>query len=149
VAASFRFFLVGGLVVLVLGCAASSTRTASRVQPRVRTLYSEDDGLTCQTRVIIHERTEPGGIAAEYSWLYEKYPGCKMENQSLGQCGAAVDNIVSIKTVDGRMLEIHFDISSFFEAALERPPSTNALVPETEVSCDPSTGPSSAMTTSS
>ena len=112
-----RLFLVGGWALVAAGCATSSRSEVSRRPSKPKTLYSEADGLSCETRVIIHARTEPGGIAAEYSWLGEKYPGYKMQGLSVGQCGAAVDNLVSITTADGRTLVIHFDISSFIQAA--------------------------------
>jgi hypothetical protein len=101
----------------MVGCATSPRLQVSHARPTPKTLYSDGDGLTCETRIILHARTEPGGVAAEYSWLYEKYPGSRMQSTELGQCGAAVDNIVSIRTADGRTLEIHFDVTSFLESA--------------------------------
>ena len=111
-----------GAVSLVVGCGATSgsripgTRAASSVGPK-RRLYSDGDGLTCETRVIVRAATEPGGIAAESNWLFVKYPGHKIESQALGQCGEAVADIVTITTADGRSLKIHFDVSSFLQSA--------------------------------
>jgi hypothetical protein len=80
-------------------------------------MYNAGDGLSCETRVIVRARTEPGGVAAEQNWLYAKYPGHEVRSHSLAQCGEAVADIVSITTSDGRVLEILFDISSFFQPA--------------------------------
>jgi len=104
-----------------MGCATLSGSHASRAQatgPKPKpAVYSEGDGLSCDTRIIVRAKTEPGGIAAEYNWLYVKYPGSKVQSQSSGQCGQAPADIVSITTPDGRTLEIHFDISLFVESA--------------------------------
>jgi hypothetical protein len=99
-----------------LGCANSSARLHASRTPKLP-VYSAGDGLTCETRVVVRARTEPGGVAAEQNWLYTKYPGYEVQGQSLGQCGEAAADIVNIKTPDGRTLEIHFDISSFFQPA--------------------------------
>jgi hypothetical protein len=40
-----------------------------------------------------------------------------MQSTSLGPCGAAVEDVVNITTADGRTLEIHFDVSSFYDSA--------------------------------
>lgn len=114
--AFFGLWLVG-LALVVVGCATTPKVATSHAPPKPKTLYEDGDGLTCETRVIIHSKSETGGVAAESSWLYSKYPGYKMQSTSLEQCGAAVDNVVSITTPDGRTLEIHFDISSFFPSA--------------------------------
>jgi hypothetical protein len=109
---------VGGWALLVIGCATSSGLQASPARQKARApVYGDGDGLSCETRVIVRARTEPGGVAAEHNWLYTRYPGYTMQNQSLGQCGESAADIVSIKTSDGRTLEIHFDISSFFTSA--------------------------------
>jgi hypothetical protein len=101
----------------MVGCATTPKPEIARARPRPKTLYDDGDGLTCDTRVIIHSKTEPGGLAAECSWLHAKYPGYKLQSASLGQCGAAVEDVVSITTADGRTLEIHFDVSSFYDSA--------------------------------
>lgn len=75
---------------------------------------SGGDGLTCDTRVIIHADNEAAGIAAEHGWLRAKYPGYKLGMQSLGQCAKSPADVLSITTTDGKTLEIYFDISSFF-----------------------------------
>lgn len=106
-----------GLALVAVGCGTTPKVATPRGPAQPKTLYEDGDGLTCETRVIIHSKSEPGGIAAESTWLYSKYPGYKMQSTSLEQCGAAVDNVVSITTPDGRTLEIHFDISSFFSSA--------------------------------
>ena len=104
-----------------MGCATSSGSRTSHGQanwPKANpAFYSEGDGLSCDTRVIVRAKTEPGGVAAEYNWLFAKYPGAKVQGQEPGQCGQAPADIVSITTADGRTLEIHFDISLFFESA--------------------------------
>ena len=118
--ASYRNFWLLTAASLTVGCAASSGSRASHQQVALVAkpkppLYSQGDGLSCETRVIVRAATEPGGLAAECNWLYVRYPGHKVKSESLGQCGDAVADIVSITTADGRELEIHFDISSFLE----------------------------------
>jgi len=112
-------FWLGGWASLAVGCAASSGASHAQAnwQKQKRAVYSEGDGLSCDTRIIVRAKTEPGGVAAEYDWLYAKYPGAKVQSQEPGQCGQAPADIVSITTADGRTLEIHFDISLFFESA--------------------------------
>jgi hypothetical protein len=113
-------FWIGGWASLAVGCATSSGAHASHqadLKKPKPAVYSEGDGLSCDTRIIVRAKTEPGGVAAEYNWLYAKYPGAKVQSQEPGQCGQAPADIVSITTADGKTLEIHFDISQFFESA--------------------------------
>lgn len=81
--------------------------------------FDGGDGLSCEGRVVIRGATgEQQGVAAEYAWLRGRYPGNKVTGQSLGECQQHPTDIMSIRTADGRDVEVHFDISDFFGKGL-------------------------------
>jgi len=80
--------------------------------------YGGGDGLTCNQRVeILGTTDEKAGVAAEYTWLKQHYPGHKLLEQALGDCRGYTTDKVLIRTAEGKMLTIHFDISGFFGKA--------------------------------
>jgi hypothetical protein len=77
--------------------------------------YAGGDGLTCETRVLIlGAKDEQVGVGAEYDWLKAKYPGHKVQKQSLLSCAGKPTDQLDIRTADDKPVKIHFDISDFF-----------------------------------
>ena len=76
--------------------------------------YGGGDGLSCETRVLVHVDNEIAGVSAEYAWLAAKYPGYERGTQGLGKCGEAPVDVLHIKTAEGKELDVYFDISEFF-----------------------------------
>ena len=63
---------------------------------------------------MIDAPNEREGIAAEYQWLSQKYPGFKRLGQSLGACKGFRSDFVHIETATGEKRTIVFNIQSFF-----------------------------------
>jgi hypothetical protein len=102
-----------GLPVLLAACATSSASGPAGAPPGVT--FDGGDGLSCEGRVVIRGATgEQQGIAAEYAWLRGRYPGYKLQRQGLGECQQQPADIMSIRSADGREVDVHFDISAFF-----------------------------------
>ncbi len=72
------------------------------------------DGLTYETAIIIQQKDEMSGIGAEYAWLRQNYPGCRLKQQSLASYNDKPYDIMTIFTSEGKVLDIYFDISNFF-----------------------------------
>jgi hypothetical protein len=68
--------------------------------------------------VKINAHSHTVGVAAEYRWLGEKYPGFQMIRQALTAFqmrGREIHfDVITIRLGDKRQKEVYFDISSFF-----------------------------------
>lgn len=90
----------------------SCTTTKSIVNS---TITSEGgDGSSYEKAIIIKEKTETSGVAAEYKWLSVHYPNCKTTKQSLSQNNNKPYDIMTLKCDDGNEINVYFDISNFF-----------------------------------
>ena len=74
----------------------------------------EADGSSFEKAIVIDEKTETKGIAAEYAWIKKNYPGYKMRSQSLSHKGKKSYDIIHIETADGKLVDLYFDITKFF-----------------------------------
>ena len=73
------------------------------------------DGLSREKAVIVRTKSHSGGIASEYGWVREHYPGAKVTLQALTMpIGARQYDTLTIKTAEGRELKLWFDITEFF-----------------------------------
>jgi len=77
--------------------------------------YSGGDGSSCDRPVVINVRGWREGVAAEYQYLKEKFPGGQRGSQALavGQDGRRYDVIEWIRA-DGTAVRVCFDINQFF-----------------------------------
>lgn len=100
------------LCLLLFGSCSSSKHTTSQ---STNTSTSTGDGSSEQNAVVINETGETAGVADEYAWLRNHYPGYTFEKQSLvfSKDGHPYD-VLDIKTSDGQKKEVYFDISKFF-----------------------------------
>ncbi len=90
------------LASLLIGCQAAPFR------------FSGGDGSSMESAVIIRgARDEEAGVAAERTWLEQRYPGFHQGQQSLlGSKGKNYDEI-KITTQEGAKT-VYFDITDFF-----------------------------------
>ena len=77
--------------------------------------YAGGDGSNIEQAVVIKGATdEETGVAAEYAWLRQKYPGYHNGGQSvMGQGGSKYDKI-DFTTTEGQKMTAYFDITDFF-----------------------------------
>lgn len=71
------------------------------------------DGSTSEQAIVINEKSEIAGVAAEYAWLQEHYPGYKLSIQFLSKRDNKSYDIMLIDTAEGNSKKIYFDISAF------------------------------------
>jgi hypothetical protein len=100
------------LITLTLFSCGVSKQTSS-VKTSTETSVVQD-GLTYETAIIIQQKDEMSGIGAEYAWLRQNYPGCRLKQQSLTSYNDKPYDIMTIFTSEGKVLDIYFDISNFF-----------------------------------
>ena len=77
-------------------------------------VVKDQDGSSYENAIFITEKTESSGVAAEYKWLREHYPGYKLKKQELDHSGGKPYDLMYIKTSSGEEKIIYFDISNFF-----------------------------------
>ena len=101
--------------IFVFSC--SSNKPITTKQPdntSFKTNNTDNDGSSFEKAIVIEERNSSKGIAAEYAWIKENYPGCTMKKQALVQHSNKPYDVLTIVTSDGQEKEIHFDVSNFF-----------------------------------
>ena len=113
------------LLLIIFFASCSSTKKSQTVSP-VTSATSSDvsstsvessakkDGSNYENAIVIKAKNETAGVAAEYKWLREKYPGHKLIQQSLSSEGKKHYDIMKIQTKDGEEKSIYFDITNFF-----------------------------------
>lgn len=75
--------------------------------------FSGGDGKSCDTAVVVHASDETSGVAAEYQWIREHFPGAKVTSQSLTQCKDRPADVLKFSSTQGDT-EIWFDIGDYF-----------------------------------
>jgi hypothetical protein len=114
-----RILLIACIGMMLSSCffsrkSSSSSKSSRSLSGHTSVPKSTDDGLSYETAIVITETSETKGVAAEYAWLREHYPGAKMNQQSLTTHDGKPYDILNIKTEQGKELDIYFDISNFF-----------------------------------
>jgi len=108
------------LPILICGCSPSSNTgqnspdTEKPSLPSGKVTILGGSGNSPDDPVIIQANNSLVGVGAEYQWLRDKYPGhIRIEQKLLSYNGKPMD-VVTIKTKEGEIKDIYFDISSFF-----------------------------------
>lgn len=106
-----RILILFILAGLIFSCATTKkSSTASTNQ----TTSLDNDGSSFEKAIVIHEKSESKGVAAEYDWLNKNYPGYRSNGQSLTMNGKKPYDIIEIVTASGEEKKIYFDISNYF-----------------------------------
>jgi len=63
---------------------------------------------------VININNETAGIATEYEWLRNHFPGYQNLGQSLVNEKNKPYDVLKIKTSEGKILSVYFDISKFY-----------------------------------
>jgi len=101
------------LVALMAACSPAK-HNSSTSNNSTQVSAGQADGSSFDNAIIINEKGERAGVAAEYKWLREHYPGYKSKSQSLQSNNKKPYDVLSITTADGTAKKVYFDISSFF-----------------------------------
>ncbi|MBI5857337.1 MAG: hypothetical protein HZB42_06775 [Sphingobacteriales bacterium] len=108
-----KLLLIPALLFALASC-SPGIKTTNTATTTTAATHSEKDGSSYEKAIVINEKSEGPGIAAEYKWLRENYPGYKLISQSLnGKDGKKYD-IMAIETRDGEKKTIYFDITKYF-----------------------------------
>jgi hypothetical protein len=109
--------LLLSLAVLTLNCTSSKKTTSAKKEP-VHTVTKMDllkGGTSLENPVIIKVRNESEGVAEEYKWLAESYPGYSTIRKTQASRGNKHYDIITFKTKDGIEKNAYFDITSFYK----------------------------------
>jgi hypothetical protein len=102
-----RAIVVAVLVGGVLSCATARSGKPSSSGA------SSPPGLSCETAVVIDAASESEGIAAERRWLAKNYPNGRLLEQSLSNCGKRAVDMITVRSAEGTVVRVYFDITSF------------------------------------
>jgi len=127
-----RQWIVVGCAVLAFGCAGAQKEPATAATPASEATsgpdeaassqsvggaikYEGGDGSSCKQAIaIVGAKGEQDGVASEYSFIEQHYPGAKLDQQSLIECNGAPADQMALETADGKKVVLFFDISRFF-----------------------------------
>jgi hypothetical protein len=84
------------------------------VQASAPTLLTLQDGTSVAHAIPINEPNEKAGVAAEYHWIGEHFPGYKRAGQALLNENGRYYDAIDITTTSGERKKIYFDITGFF-----------------------------------
>lgn len=112
-----RVFLFSLLFSLVLYSCSPSTQSGTSSSASVL-FDSTHDGSSYEKAIIIKAKSEQKGVAAEYEWLRNNYPGYKKITQSLKSNGNKHYDAIFIETKQEEEKTIYFDITKFFGKGL-------------------------------
>ena len=99
---------------LLASCHSTKHAAASGGGTKTEKVQGEGGGTSFADAVVIAEKTETEGVAAEYAWLKVHYPGYQTLSQKLVYDGGKPYDIIEIKTANGDKEKVYFDISNFF-----------------------------------
>lgn len=107
----FITFLI--LLGVMLSCSPAK-KVANNANGSGTVSVSDRDGSSFEKAIIINDRNETSGVAAEYAWLRKNYPGYRSKGQSLNFNNKKPYDLITIQTAEGVEKVIYFDISKFF-----------------------------------
>jgi hypothetical protein len=108
-----NLFLV--LVIFLGACSSSKKTTAKKVSThKVTRTDVLKGGTSFENAIVIRVEKESTGVAEEYKWLAQSYPGYSTIRKTQSTKGNRHYDIIKIKTRDGWEKDIYFDTTSFF-----------------------------------
>ena len=102
------------MALLIAALAGCATAPAPSPAAKAGVHFGGGDGSSVQKAVSVLGATEMTGVAAEYRWLDDRYPGYKMHDQSLLNQGQRAYDVMNFTMPDGSEHTVYFDITDFF-----------------------------------
>jgi hypothetical protein len=96
------------LIALWMGAALLPVQSSAAI------LTTLQDGTSMARAIPINAPNEKAGVAAEYHWIGEHFPGYKRGGQALLNGNGRYYDAIEIVTTSGEHRKIYFDITSFF-----------------------------------
>src|SRR3569623_886351 len=104
-----RFIITASLAAAMLaGCASTP------MQGPITSSITARDGSSMASAVVIQAPNEPAGVAAEYQWIADRFPGYTRGGQALLNIDGRIYDTLDITTSSGEHKKISFDIPNFF-----------------------------------
>jgi hypothetical protein len=100
------------IAIMSLAMACSSSKHNYASQGTVTD--ANQDGTSFAKAIVIGEKSETSGVAAEYQWIRQHYPGSKNGGQALTYDKGKPYDVLTITTAGGEKKDVYFDISRFF-----------------------------------
>lgn len=116
--AEYMKTIVPFLVSVALLAACSTSKSSTEKKTSTAKVTKQDlmkGGTSFDNAVILRVKTESAGVAEEYKWLAESYPGYSMIRKTQTSRGNKHYDIITFKTRDGIEKNAYFDITSFYK----------------------------------
>jgi hypothetical protein len=104
-----RFMITAPLAAVLLAGCASTPAQRPTTSPRVAR-----DGNSMASAVVIQAPDESTGVAAEYQWIADRFPGYTRGGQALLNKDGRFYDTLDITTSSGEHKTFYFDITNFF-----------------------------------
>ncbi|MBL7739979.1 MAG: hypothetical protein JNK14_12240 [Chitinophagaceae bacterium] len=104
------------LMSFLLSCSSpnKTTGTATTSPGKITKTDVFRGGTSFDNPVVIRVTTEKAGVAEEYKWLSNNYPGYTTIRKTQASKEKKRYDIIRIKTKGGEIKDIYFDTTSFF-----------------------------------
>ena len=95
-------------------------------------MHKQQDGLSFETAVVLEAKTQADGVAAQHAWIEKNLPGARPApppppppkvnadeeivsfGQEMIQRDGKLYSVVHLQMPDGRLRDVHFDITGYF-----------------------------------
>jgi hypothetical protein len=108
----------------------ASSSTPAKTSGGVET-HKQQDGLSFETAVVLEAKSQVDGIAAQHAWIEKNLPGARPAPpppapkvnvdeevvsfaQEVIQRDGKLYSLVHLQMPDGRLRDVHFDITRYF-----------------------------------
>ncbi|MCX6271894.1 MAG: hypothetical protein NTU44_11860 [Bacteroidetes bacterium] len=102
------------IIFFVFSSCTTSKKMTANQSSGINTESRGREGSSFENPVVLKEKDETTGVAAEYEWLRNHYPGYTTGKQTLSVHKKKPYDIISIRTTEGKEIEVYFDISNFY-----------------------------------
>lgn len=109
--------LVGLLfLILLFGCVSpQGGRQVRHYTSSTGIRFEGGDGSSMEKAIILKGASSSlGGVPAEYEWIRDNLPGCKVRMQSFNKRENKMYDVMICSCSDGRTETVYFDITDFF-----------------------------------
>ena len=105
-----------GLVIFLGACSSAKKTTSAKNVSSHKVTRSDvlKGGTSFENAIVIRVEKESTGVAEEYKWLAQSYPGYSTIRKTQSSKGNRHFDIIRIKTRNGQEKDIYFDTTSFF-----------------------------------
>ncbi len=109
-----KFFIVCIALSSIAACGPSRKNSQTNTATSVSVNDNANDGSSFEKAIVIQEKSEKAGVAAEYKWVRDNYPDSKVQSQALQMNKGKSYDVLNVALKDGSNRKFYFDISNFF-----------------------------------